>query len=145
MTRESCRRSCVKSVAIACAMVLMTVLMIVGGPLAIRRAHAAHIGDDLYYPSIGVTTKGRALMVFSLSGPTLFPSAAYFPLSMGGTTQIHILKAGAVRTTTSAVIQSSRAPLSHAGVTIAPTTLKSVTSGSIAKPPELPARGQPDC
>jgi hypothetical protein len=61
----------------------------------VRNGFLAHSGDDLYYPSIGVTTKGRALMVFTLSGPTLFPSAAYFPLAMGGTLQIHMLKAGA--------------------------------------------------
>ncbi|MBF6561013.1 MAG: hypothetical protein IVW56_12035 [Candidatus Binataceae bacterium] len=61
----------------------------------LRNGFVAHSRDDLYYPSIGVTTTGRALMVFSLSGPTLFPSAAYFPLAMGGPRKIHILQAGA--------------------------------------------------
>jgi len=60
----------------------------------LRNGFVAHSQDDLYYPSIGVTTTGRALMVFSLSGLSQFPSAAYFPLAMGGPRQIHILQAG---------------------------------------------------
>ena len=57
--------------------------------------HVAHAGLDLSDPSIGVTTSGRAVMVFSLMGRSRFPSAAWMPIAKAGPQQIHIAAAGA--------------------------------------------------
>jgi len=40
--------------------------------------------DHVFYPSIGVSGDGKAVMTFSLSGPDYFPSAAYAPISRKG-------------------------------------------------------------
>jgi hypothetical protein len=51
--------------------------------------------EDVFYPSIGVTPAGRAVMVFSLAGPDYHPSAAWTPLSLTtGTGPIYIAAAG---------------------------------------------------
>jgi hypothetical protein len=47
--------------------------------------------SHLIYPAVGVTTSGRAVMVFTLTGEDFFPSAAYW--SFGGDS-IHILSKG---------------------------------------------------
>jgi len=41
--------------------------------------------DNTIYPAIGVTDSGSGEMVFTLSGPDYFPSAAYVPISTSGT------------------------------------------------------------
>src|SRR5439155_14453573 len=44
------------------------------------QGYAAVAGNNVMFPSIGVTAKGRALMTFTLLGPSYFPSAAYTPI-----------------------------------------------------------------
>jgi hypothetical protein len=61
----------------------------------LRSGHIAHAGLDLSYPSIGVTTSGRAVMAFSIVGVSRFPSAAWMPIATAGPPQIHIAAAGA--------------------------------------------------
>ena len=52
-------------------------------------------GENVLYPSIGVTADGKAIMTLSLAGPDFFPSAAYVPISLShGAGQIHIAAAG---------------------------------------------------
>jgi hypothetical protein len=60
-----------------------------------RSGYIAHTANDLYYPSIGVTTAGKAVMVFTISGAGMFPSAAWVPIANAGLRQIHIAAAGA--------------------------------------------------
>jgi len=52
-------------------------------------------GADVYYPSIGVTADGRAVMAFSLSGANYYPSAAWVPLYWTGRPWINFAAAGA--------------------------------------------------
>jgi hypothetical protein len=53
-------------------------------------------GQDLSYPSIGVTADGKAIMGFTLVGPDFFPSAAYTAISVtAGAGDVHIAGAGA--------------------------------------------------
>lgn len=40
--------------------------------------------EDVFFPSIGVTPAGSAVMAFTLSGPDYHPSAAWAPLSLAG-------------------------------------------------------------
>ncbi|MBI3759525.1 MAG: hypothetical protein HY269_07200 [Deltaproteobacteria bacterium] len=61
----------------------------------LRSGHVAHTGLDLSYPSIGVTTSGRAVMAFSIMGGSRFPSVAWMPIAKAGPPQIHIAAAGA--------------------------------------------------
>lgn len=54
-------------------------------------------GENVLFPSIGVTTSGKGVMSFTLVGPDFFPSAAYTPISAGGQVgNIHIAGAGAL-------------------------------------------------
>ena len=64
-----------------------TATMAAQGYLSARGAH-------IYYPSIGVTAGGKAVMAFSLSGPHFFPSAAYAPLRHGHAGPIYIAGRG---------------------------------------------------
>ncbi len=48
---------------------------------------AAGKGASLMYPAIGLDTTGRGVMTFSVSGPTIYPSAAYVPFSGRPTTE----------------------------------------------------------
>jgi hypothetical protein len=52
-------------------------------------------GADVYYPSIGATSQGRAVMAFSLSGANYYPSAAWVPLYFAGRPLIHFAAVGA--------------------------------------------------
>ena len=53
--------------------------------------------EDVMYPSIGVTSDGRGVMTFTLSGSDFFPSAAYvFVDATHGAGAVHIAGAGAV-------------------------------------------------
>ena len=47
------------------------------------QGYVAVANEDVLFPSIGVTASGVAAMVFTLSGPNYFPSAAYSPISAG--------------------------------------------------------------
>lgn len=58
-------------------------------------AYVAHKGIDLSYPSIGVTTGGKAVMAFSMMGSSMNPSAGWMPIAKAGPKQIHIAAAGA--------------------------------------------------
>ena len=67
-----------------------------GGPQLIFSArltqsdYVAHTATDIYYPSIGVTDAGKAVMVFSMSGTNMNPSAGWMPIANAGLRQIHI-------------------------------------------------------
>ncbi len=52
-------------------------------------------GDDVMYPSIGVTPAGKAVMAFTLAGADYHPSAAWAPLSLSsGAGPIYTAAAG---------------------------------------------------
>lgn len=51
--------------------------------------------EDVLYPSIGVTSAGKAVMAFTLAGPSYHPSAAWAPLSLAsGAGPIYVAAAG---------------------------------------------------
>jgi hypothetical protein len=60
-----------------------------------RSGYVAHSATDIYYPSIGVTKAGNAVMAFSLSGTNMNPSAGWMPIANAGSQQIHVATAGA--------------------------------------------------
>jgi hypothetical protein len=49
----------------------------------VRQGYIGLTGGDVMFPSIGVTTGGRAVVAMSASGATLFPSAAFVRLTSG--------------------------------------------------------------
>jgi hypothetical protein len=62
-------------------------------------AHQGYVatgnGASLMYPSIGLNPGGRGAMTFSVSGPSVYPSAAYIPFNQGPAAgPIHGLRAG---------------------------------------------------
>jgi hypothetical protein len=54
------------------------------GAAMTKQGYVASAGNYLFYPAIQVTPDGSAAMVFTLSGPTFFASAAYALLSEDG-------------------------------------------------------------
>src|ERR1039457_5968759 len=48
------------------------------------QGYVATANDNLIYPAIGVSEKGNGAMVFTLTGPDYFPSAAYIPIKLSG-------------------------------------------------------------
>jgi hypothetical protein len=61
----------------------------------VKQGYVAVNGDNLLYPSIGVTADGRGVITFSLVGPDFFPSAAYASIDAAeGVGDIHIAGAG---------------------------------------------------
>ena len=62
-----------------------------------KQGYVATAGNHLLYPAIGVTEGGNGAMVFTLSGPDYFPSAAYIPISTSGTGRAIRLAAKGVR------------------------------------------------
>jgi hypothetical protein len=52
--------------------------------------------NDVIFPSIGVTRSGRAVMVFSLTGPDYYPSAAIVHLTSSGSlaSGVQVVRAG---------------------------------------------------
>ena len=59
------------------------------------QGYVAQQGANVLFPSIGVTTTGKAVMSFTLSGPSYFPSTADASISAtSGSSQIHIAGAG---------------------------------------------------
>jgi hypothetical protein len=51
--------------------------------------------EDVLYPSIGVTPAGKAVMAFTLAGPSYHPSAAWAPLSLAsGAGPVYVAAAG---------------------------------------------------
>jgi hypothetical protein len=49
----------------------------------VQQGYVSSKGNDIMYPAIAVTRDGAAGMVFSMSGPTHYPSAAYASLAPG--------------------------------------------------------------
>jgi hypothetical protein len=49
-----------------------------------RQGYVATSNNNLIYPSIGVSDNGSGAMVFTLTGPDYFPSAAYIPITLAG-------------------------------------------------------------
>ena len=62
-----------------------------------KQGYVASAGNHLLYPAIGVTEGGNGAMVFTLTGPDYFPSAAYVPISTSGTGSAIRLAAKGVR------------------------------------------------
>jgi hypothetical protein len=51
--------------------------------------------DDVLFPSIGVTSSGKAVMTFTVAGPDYFPSAGFVAIdSSGNAGAVHISGAG---------------------------------------------------
>jgi len=51
-----------------------------------EQGYVATANDNLIYPAIGVSANGSGAMVFTLTGPDYFPSAAYIPITLSGGT-----------------------------------------------------------
>jgi len=62
-----------------------------------KQGYVATNNNHLLYPAIGVTEGGEGAMVFTLTGPDYFPSAAYIPISTGGTASAIRLAAKGVK------------------------------------------------
>jgi hypothetical protein len=61
----------------------------------VKQGYVAVNGDNLLYPSIGVTSDGNGVITFTLVGPDFFPSAAYASIDVAhGVGPIHIAGAG---------------------------------------------------
>ena len=69
-----------------------------GGSLSgsvVKQGYVALKGEDVMYPSIGVNSAGKGVMVFGLAGPDFFPSAAYTTVdAVNGAGDIHIAGPG---------------------------------------------------
>ena len=63
----------------------------------VKQGYVATKNNHLLYPAIGVTEGGNGAMVFTLTGPGYFPSAAYVPISTSGTASAIRLAAKGVR------------------------------------------------
>jgi hypothetical protein len=60
-----------------------------------KQGYLAVDGLNILYPAIGVTSSGHAVIAFSVTGPGLFPSTGYAPLSMtSGVGAVRIAGAG---------------------------------------------------
>ena len=60
-----------------------------------NQGYLAVDGLNILYPAIGVTSAGKAVIAFSTTGPGLFPSTGYAPLSLtAGTGAVRIAGAG---------------------------------------------------
>jgi hypothetical protein len=61
-----------------------------------NQGYVAVNNASVIYPSIGVNTDGQGVIVFTLVGPTYYPSSAYIHIGTGGISgSIHIAGAGA--------------------------------------------------
>lgn len=54
------------------------------GASVTRQGYVATANNNLLYPAIGVSENGNGAMVFTLTGPNYFPSAAYIPITLSG-------------------------------------------------------------
>jgi hypothetical protein len=59
-----------------------------------RQGYVATTNNNLIYPAIGVSDNGSGAMVFTLTGPDYFPSAAYVPITLASGTKRAIRLAG---------------------------------------------------
>jgi len=68
------------------------------GTLSATLAGQGYLGvnrEDVLFPSIGVTPAGKAVMAFTLTGPSYHPSAAWAPLSLAsGAGPVYVAAAG---------------------------------------------------
>lgn len=61
----------------------------------VKQGYAAVNQENLLFPSIGVTSAGKAVITFTLVGPDFFPSTAYAPIdSVNGVGDIHVAALG---------------------------------------------------
>jgi hypothetical protein len=60
-----------------------------------KQGYVSVQGNNVFYPSIGVTNEGKGVMTFSLSGVDFFPSSAYVKINEDGVGSIRIAAAGA--------------------------------------------------
>jgi hypothetical protein len=60
----------------------------------VKQGYVAPTGENVLFPSIGVTPAGKAVMVFTLSGPDYFPTAAYSVFDGSGFHTIKVASAG---------------------------------------------------
>lgn len=60
----------------------------------VKNGYVSVDGENVLFPSIGVNAIGEGVMSFTLSGPDFFPTAAYMPISLIGTGNVHIASAG---------------------------------------------------
>ena len=60
----------------------------------VNNGYYAAVGANLIYPAIGITSFGKGIMAFTLSGPNNYPSAAYAAIDVTGVGPIHIAAAG---------------------------------------------------
>ncbi len=68
----------------------------VGGSI-VKQGYVAPQDASVLFPSIGVNSAGKGIMVFTLTGEDFFPSAAYTTIdAVRGTGDIHIAGAGAL-------------------------------------------------
>jgi hypothetical protein len=59
-----------------------------------NQGYVATQSADLTYPTFGVTSEGKAILSFTLTGPNDFPSLAYVNLNQQGAGNIHIVAHG---------------------------------------------------
>lgn len=60
----------------------------------VKNGYVSVDGANVLFPSIGVNAIGEGVMSFTLSGPNFFPSAAYMPISLFHTGDVHVASAG---------------------------------------------------
>jgi hypothetical protein len=60
----------------------------------VNNGYYAAAGANLIYPAIGVTSFGKGIMAFTLTGPHNYPSAAYAAIDVNGVGPLHIAAAG---------------------------------------------------
>jgi hypothetical protein len=60
-----------------------------------RQGYVATTNDNLIYSAIGVSENGNGAMVFTLTGPDYFPSAAYIPITLASGLASAVRLAGA--------------------------------------------------
>jgi len=59
-----------------------------------NQGYVAPLGDNVLFPSIGVTPAGKAVMAMTLAGPDYYPSAAYSVFDGSGFNSIQVSGAG---------------------------------------------------
>jgi hypothetical protein len=59
-----------------------------------RQGYVSVLGNNVFYPSIGVTDEGKGVMTFTLSGTNYFPSSAYVRINEDRVSSIRIAAQG---------------------------------------------------
>jgi hypothetical protein len=60
----------------------------------VMQGYVAVKGNNVIYPAIAVLPTGTGIMAFTLVGKDYYPSAAYVPIDVNGTGDVHIAGAG---------------------------------------------------